>query len=153
MRQLPDGIAVGRREDLLHCLLPGQPELCRMLGRVERRHRDPRHAEAEDMLDIVSHVRSVAGAPLRPDLVAVGEPPVGQRADRQAGFLDQFAPRRRLEVGIVRLTRAGDGLPEAGIGGPLDQQHIQRGRMDHDEHGFGELERHRAQHIRSAGLF
>ena len=161
LRQLPDRVAVGGREDLLHRLLPGQPELRDMLGRIERRHRRARHQEAEHVLDVVRHVGRVARAPLRPDLVAIGEPPVGQRAGRKAGLLQQLAPRGGLEVRVVRLARAGDGLPEAGLRRPLDQQHVQSGRMDHDQHRFGELERHprhsrnidSAAQLWSAGIF
>src|SRR6185503_1077150 len=69
--QLPDRVAVGGREHLLHRLLPGQPHLRDVLLGIEGRHRDLRDQETEHVLGVVADVGGVAVAPLRPDLVAI----------------------------------------------------------------------------------
>jgi hypothetical protein len=98
---------------LRHGLLPGQPELRDVLDGIQGRQGLFGDLEAENMLDIMGDVRRVAGAPLGPDLVAVGLAPVGERADREPGFLLEFAAGGRFEVGVVGFAGAGYGLPEA----------------------------------------
>src|SRR5216684_1977913 len=104
LRQLLDRVAVCRGKYFGHRLLPGQPELCRVLSRIESGDGRAVDQEAEHVLGVVRDVGRIAGAPLRPDLVAVGELPVAERADRQTGLLEQLAPRRGFEIGIVRLA-------------------------------------------------
>ena len=112
-RQLADRLAICGRKGPLHRLLPGQPELGRVLGWIEGGDGRAVDQEAEHVLGVVRDVGRILGAPLRPDLVAVDVAPVGERADREPGLLQKLAPRRSLEVGIIRLARAGHRLPGA----------------------------------------
>src|SRR4030095_4209654 len=112
-RQLTDRLAIGWRKGPLHRLLPGQPELGYVLGRVEGGDGRAVDQEAEHMLGVVRDVGRILCAPLPPDLVAVDVAPVGQRADRQPGLLEKLAPRRGYKVGIVWLARARHRLPRA----------------------------------------
>ena len=91
--QLPDRVAVGGREDLVHRLAPRQPLLGGVLGGIEGDDADLRHEEAEDVLAIVRDAGPVARPPLRPDLITVlllqsvsvpADRPVSSKSSRRA---------------------------------------------------------------------
>ena len=75
-----------------------------MLGGIDRGDGGTIHQEAEHVLGVVRHVGRITCPPLRPDLVAIDEAPIAQRADTEAGFLQELATRRGEEVGIVGLA-------------------------------------------------
>src|SRR4030095_2800796 len=110
-RQLTDRLAIGWRKGPLHRLLPGQPELGYVLGRVEGGDGRAVDQEAEHMLGVVRDVGRILGAPLRPDLVAVDVAPVGQRADRQPGLLEKLAPPRATKAGSSGVAPARPRVP------------------------------------------
>ena len=61
-----------------------------------------------------------------------------------AGFLEQLAGGGVQQRFVDAVERAGDGLPEAGPVGALDQQDFEVGGVDDDEDGFGDLVGHEA---------
>mmetsp|Transcript_59425 Transcript_59425/g.140451 ORF Transcript_59425/g.140451 Transcript_59425/m.140451 type:complete len:206 (-) Transcript_59425:710-1327(-) len=96
------------------------------------------------MLGVARDARRIAVPPVRIDVVDVGELPVRQhaaeRVDIEAGLLQHLTARRLGRRLIRAVQRAGHALPVARVVGPLDQQHLQVGRVDDDEDRFGDLE-------------
>ena len=92
-------------------------------------------ALAEDVFDIYGHAGGVAVPPFSEDFVAVAESPVDEMAGREndAGFLGDFAAGS-VEQGFIALPAAGDRLPEALVGGPLEQQDVSCRGVDDDEY-------------------
>ena len=141
-------IAGSRRDLWAKTPSPSPPARAARAARCARPDRGWRRSgcrpEAEDMLGIVRDVGRVARAPLRPDLVAVGEPPVGERADATGRSPPEAraAPSPRGRDRPARASRSPTAR-SPGCRGPLQQQHVEPRRMDHDQHRFGDLEGHR----------
>src|SRR5205085_2756862 len=99
------------------------------------------HREPEDVLGVVGHARGIALPPYRIDFVDVLQVPrleaVFPRID--AGFLGHLAHRGLLER-LARVLAAGDGLPEAGPIGALEQQDLELHGVDDDERRDRNLE-------------
>ena len=94
------------------------------------------------MLGVVRHARRIAMPPDRINFVNIGDGPVAQLRGRgrNAGFLHHLAQRRLQQRLVRRIFGAGDALPETGVVGALDQQHLQLRRVDHDQHRLGDFE-------------
>src|SRR5450830_96567 len=59
-----------------------------------------------------------------------------------ARLFEQFAGGGGAQRFVSSVERAGDGLPETRLVGPLDEQYLQVGGVDDDEDGFGDFVRH-----------
>src|SRR5450830_1147252 len=59
-----------------------------------------------------------------------------------ARLFEQFAGGGGAQRFVSSVERAGDGLPETRLVGPLDEQDLQVGGVDDDEDGFGDFVRH-----------
>src|SRR6185436_14598069 len=105
-----------------------------MLARLEAHGNPLRHAQPEYVLGIVRDARRVTVAPYGIDFVHVLQVPVLERVAGgvDAGFLEDL-PDRRVAQGLALVLAAGDRLPEAGMIGALQQQHLERGRVDHHQ--------------------
>lgn len=88
------------------------------------------------MLDVLRDAGRVAVTPFRKYFVAVGEVPVDQlvRRDGKAGLFRNF-PGGGEQERLVALLAAGDRLPEAGMGGALEQQYVEFWRVNQDQDG------------------
>jgi hypothetical protein len=116
-----------------------------------------RRLQAEPVFGVVEHARLVAVAEFRVDLVVDRVLPVEQgtarhprAADHDAGFLADFAHRRVGERLVEPVLRTRHRLPERGMIGAFEQQHVERGRMDDDEDGLRNFRRFRHGSIRGA---
>ena len=88
------------------------------------------------MLDVVRDAGRVAVPPLRENLEGVGDLPVVEALGRRndAGFFGDFAACR-VDQPLVVLLAAGHRLPETGVLGAFEQQHVERRRINDDEDG------------------
>src|SRR5688500_1390023 len=94
------------------------------------------------MLGVVGDPGGVAVAPYGIDFVNVPQVPslqVARRGD-DAGLLAHLAQRRLLER-LALVLAAGHRLPEPGVVGALEQQHLEVGVVHHDQRGDRDLVR------------
>ena len=144
--QHQDRFGVGRRKAGVGRLAPGQPPPGRVLARVQR------HRRAVAARTGRTRARCCASRPAHSGAASAGRcrrrSPAASRAGRcsacpaavDAGFLDHLARRGVRERLVLVVLAAGHRLPEVGRIGAVDQQHVERRRVDHDQHRLGDLE-------------
>ena len=77
-----------------------------VLARREGDRDVARHAEAEHVLEVDRHARSIAMAPDRVDLVAIGEPPVAQAREGHRRRADHDAVAAHLRTAFAKKAAA-----------------------------------------------
>src|SRR5512139_1741754 len=130
-----DRPGVGPGEAGIRGIAPRQPAVARVLRRGQDGIETLRDAESKDMLRIMRNAGRVTLAPLCVDLVPVNEVPVVERIGREceSGFLGDLAHAGRAQRFVGRGPAPGDRLPEPRVIGALEQQNVERARVDHDE--------------------
>ena len=131
------------------CLTEGQPQMRRMLARRERDFEAVRHEQAELVLGVARHALGIAMPPFADRCrIRCGDASrAGDRcgtsfaADDDSRLLGHFARGRLDERFVDAVFRARHRLPEARVIGAFDDQHVELGRMDDDENGFGDFRR------------
>ena len=103
------------------------------------------HGEPEHMLRIMRNARCVAVTPMWIDSVPIHVAPVAVVAGHchQPGFFFHFPRARGGERLIRRRPASGHRLPETGMIRALEQQHLERRRVDDHQHRLRNLVRHR----------
>jgi hypothetical protein len=143
--QLQDGFGVRRREAAVGGVQQRQPGMRDVFARGQRDGNVARDADGKDVFGVPGDAGGVAVAPGRVNLVDVRDTPVAQddglAVGNDAGFFEQLAGGGQFQGFIKRVEGAGDGLPEAGAVGALDEEDFQVGGVDDDQDGDGDFVR------------
>src|SRR6185369_9893574 len=124
-----------------------------MLARLDADRNPAGYPQAEHVLGVVRDARRITVAPYRIDFEHVLQVPVGEVETRglDASLLADLADRGVAQP-LALVLAAGHRLPEAGMVGALEQQDLERGRVDHDERRDRDLYRAPVPHVRFCRL-
>ena len=141
--QLENGFGVRRGEAAVGRFEQRQPRVRDVFARGQGDGDVARDADGEDVFGVLGDAGGVAVAPGGVDVVDVGKVPVAQgdvgAVGDDAGFFAQFAGGGEQQGFVGGVEGTGDGLPEVGAVGALDQEDFEVGGVDDDQDGDGDF--------------